>query len=283
MAWQIKKISQEHFPPALLEIPEPPKELFVVGEIPKENIMLAVVGSRKYTSYGKEICEKLIAGLRGYPITIVSGLALGIDSIAHKSALLSGLKTISFPGSGLAPGVLYPRSNFGLAKEIIARGGALISEFEPEFRAADWAFPARNRLMAGVSKAVLIIEAEEKSGTLITARLAVDYNRDVLAVPGSVFSSNSAGTNRLLRQGATPVTNSEEILEALSFNVTQKLFEMPDLRPAEKEVIDLLTLPLSRDEIIRRLGKSATEINALLTVLEIKGLIKEAVGLIRRN
>jgi DNA processing protein len=283
MAWQIQKISQEKFPPALLEIPEPPKALFLVGEIPTETTFLAVVGSRKYTNYGRDACEKLLAGLAGYPITIVSGLALGIDSVAHKSALAAGLKTVAFPGSGLAPGVLYPKTNFGLAKEILAKGGALVSEFEPEFKAADWSFPARNRLMAGISKAVLVIEAGEKSGTLITARLATDYNRDVLAVPGQIFSANSAGPNRLIRAGATPVTTSEEILEALGFNVTQKLFELPELKPAEKEIILLLATPLSRDEIIRRSGKEATETNALLTVLEIKGLVKEAMGVFHRN
>ena len=158
----------------------------------------------------------------------------------------------------------------------------MISEFEPDFRAQDFAFPARNRLMAGLSKAVLVIEAEEKSGTLITTRLAVDYNRDVYAVPGSIFSANSKGTNRLIRNGATPVTNSEEILDALGFNVTQKLPLQLDVSPAEKEILDLLIEPRGRDEIVRGLGKPANEVNTLLTVLEIKGIVKEMLGKIRR-
>jgi len=281
---EIQKLTKEQIPKALLQIPKPPKELYLIGQLPSEdNIFLTVVGSRKYTSYGQEVCEKLIEGLRGYPIVIVSGLALGIDSIAHKKALEVGLKTIAFPGSGLSPNVLYPRTNFNLAKEIIAKGGALISEFEPEFKATDWAFPARNRLMAGIAKATLIIEAEEKSGTLITARLAADYNRDVLAVPGSIFSANSIGPNRLIRQGATPITTSEELLEALGFEISQKPFEPPPLNPAEKEILDLLIEPLDRDEILRKTGKPASEINTLLTILEIKGLIKETLGKFRRN
>src|SRR3989344_5297892 len=162
MNWEIKKLTSGNFPPQLLEIPQPPKELFIVG-------------SRKYTTYGKEACEKLIEGLRGYPIVIVSGLALGIDSIAHKKALDVGLTTIAFPGSGLDPKVLYPATNAHLAERIVEAGGAVISEFEPDFRATPWSFPQRNRLMAGISDAVLVIEAEQKSGTLITSRLATEY------------------------------------------------------------------------------------------------------------
>src|SRR3990172_5344969 len=135
MNWEIKKLTSGNFPPQLLEIPQPPKELFIVGEFPKETTFLAVVGSRKYTTYGKEACEKLIEGLRGYPIVIVSGLALGIDSIAHKKALDVGLTTIAFPGSGLRPEVLYSRKNYELGKNIVKSGGCLISEFEPDFRA----------------------------------------------------------------------------------------------------------------------------------------------------
>jgi len=254
--------------------------------LPKEEnlVFLCVVGSRKYTSYGRDITEKLIEGLAGYPVVIVSGLALGIDSIAHQKAIDVGLKTIAFPGSGLKEKVIYPKSNFGLAQRIIEKGGCLLSEFEPDFEATQWSFPCRNRLMTGISRAVLVTEAEQKSGTLITARMATDYNRDVLAVPGSVFSSNSVGTNRLIRQGATPITNSDELLEALGFNVTQKLFEEKNLdncSAEEKEILEMLREPISRDEITRRLGKSISEINTLLSIMEIKGLIKEEMGEIR--
>ena len=260
----IIKLKSEEFPPQLLEIPQPPKSLYIRGRLPsKDAVYLAVVGSRNYTSYGKDICEKLIKGLKGFPIVIVSGLALGIDSIAHKTAIGVGLTTMAFPGSGLDNKVLYPRTNISLADEIIKNNGCLISEFEPNFISTLYSFPQRNRLMAGISKAVLIIEAEEKSGTLITARLALDYNRDVLAVPGSAFSSNSNGTNWLIKQGATPVTSSDEILEALGFKI-----EKPELSDEEKYadcsteeimVINLLREPQERDDLISKMKMNIAE------------------------
>ena len=219
---EIKKLPKEKWPKQLLEIPQIPEQLYIIGELPNEQeklIYLCVVGSRKHTSYGKEICEKIIAGLAGYPIVIVSGFAMGIDTIAHKKAMDIGLRTVVFPGSGLSDSAMYPKTNIILMNEIIKKGGCLISEFEPNFKATQWSFPMRNRLMAGISKAVLVIEAEERSGTLITARLTTEYNRDLLTVPGSVFSPNSKGTNKLIRQGATPVTCAEDVLEALGFEI----------------------------------------------------------------
>lgn len=277
----------KEIPRGLLEIPQPPKTLYIRGKLPKEDVIyLAVVGSRKYTSYGKDICEKLIRGLAGYPIVIVSGLAIGIDSIAHRAALDNGLKTISFPGSGLDNNILHPRQNVKLANEIVEKGGCLISEMEPQMKATLYSFPQRNRLMAGMSKAVLIIEAEEKSGTLITARMALDYNRDVLAVPGSAFSSNSNGTNWLIKQGATPVTTSEDILIALGFNIekpkqTDKE-KYADCGKDELKIIELLREPMPRNELIRQSGLSIGEANALLSIMEIKELIKEELGEMRK-
>lgn len=283
---EIKKLPKEKFPKALLEIPQPPKDLWIIGELPPENLVyLCVVGSRKFTSYGKEVCEKLIAGLKGYPIVIVSGFAMGIDTIAHKKAMRIGLSTVVFPGSGLSAEAMYPKTNVRLMQEIVTSGGCLISEFEPDFKATQWSFPMRNRLMAGISKAVLIIEAEERSGTLITARLTTEYNRDLLVVPGSIFSPNSKGTNRLLRQGATPVTSPEEVLEALGFEQEkskekqQKLFA--DLSPEEKVVADLLREPMPRDDLIRAMKLPIPTANAILSVMEIKELIKEELGEIR--
>jgi DNA processing protein len=283
---QIRKLSKKDFPKALLEIPQPPKELYVMGELPPENLIyLCVVGSRKYTSYGRDCCEKIIAGLRGYPIVIVSGFAMGMDTIAHKKALAVGLKTLVFPGSGLNKDVIHPKMNAALIETILNEGGCFISEFAPDFKATQFSFPLRNRLMAGISKAVLIIEAEEMSGTLITARLATEYNRDVLVVPGSILSPNSYGTNRLLRQGATPVTCAEDVLEALGFELPKdeekqkKLFA--DLSPEEKKVCDLLREPVPRDDLIRAMKIPTPNANAILSVMEIKGLIKEEYGEIR--
>jgi DNA processing protein len=283
---KIKKLPKSDFPKALLEIPQPPKDLWVMGELPPEELIyLCVVGSRKFTSYGRDACEKIIAGLKGYPIVIVSGLAMGIDAIAHKKALSVGLRALVFPGSGLSPEAMYPKTNVRLAEEIFENGGCFLSEFEPDFKATLWSFGRRNRLMAGISKATLIIEAEERSGTLITARLATEYNRDVLVVPGSIFSPNSKGVNKLLHQGATPVTCSEDVLEALGFELPKdkekqaKLFL--DLLPEEKLVVNLLREPAPRDDLIRAMKMPTPTANALLSVMEIKGLIKEEIGKIR--
>lgn len=283
---KIQKLPENKFPKAFSEIPQPPKHLWTIGELPPENLIhLCVVGSRKFTSYGRDACEKIIAGLKGYPIVIVSGLALGIDAIAHKKALEVGLKTLVFPGSGLSPEAMHPKTNAKLAEDVVKSGGCLISELPPYFKATLWSFGRRNRLMAGISKAVLIIEAEERSGTLITARLATEYNRDLLAVPGSIFSPNSKGTNRLLHQGATPVTCAEDVLEALGFELPKekekqaKLFL--DLSPEEKKVVDLLREPIPRDDLIRAMKLPTPTTNAILSVMEIKELIKEELGEIR--
>lgn len=285
---KIKKLLKIEFPAQLMEIPQPPKDLWIIGELPKEELIyLCVVGSRKFTSYGKEICEKIIAGLKGYPIAIVSGFAMGIDTIAHKKAMQVGLKTLVFPGSGLSDEAMYPKINVRLMREVVDSGGCLISEFEPDFKATQWSFPMRNRLMAGISKAVLVIEAEERSGTLITARLTTEYNRDLLVVPGSVFSPNSKGTNKLLHQGATPVTCAEDVLEALGFvkpkdeDKQAKLFEDSSLE--EKNILKLLREPIPRDDLIRQIKLPIGQVNSLLCVMEIKGLIKEEFGEIRRS
>src|SRR3989338_1703495 len=160
---QIKKLPKNKFPKALLEIPQPPENLWIIGDLPSQNLIhLCIVGSRKFTSYGREACEKIITGLKGYPIVIVSGFAMGIDTIAHKKAMQIGLKTIVFPGSGLSNEAIYPKTNVRLINEVVERGGCLISEFEPDFKATTWSFPMRNRLMAGISKSVLIIKADER-------------------------------------------------------------------------------------------------------------------------
>lgn len=284
----IVKLKIEEIPKILFEIPHPPKALFMRGKLPSSKLVhLAVVGSRKYTSYGKEVCQKLISGLRGYPIVIVSGLAMGIDSIAHRSALDAGLTTIAFPGSGLDNSVLHPRVNIRLAQDIVDAGGCLLSEMNPDWKSTIYSFPARNRLMAGISKAVLIIEAEEKSGTLITARMALDYNRDVLAVPGSILSPNSKGTNKLIRDGATPITTSEEILEALGFELptneekVNSKYKYADCGKDELKIIELLREPMEKDELIRISGMDTSEANSLLSIMEIKELVKEELGEIR--
>ena len=278
----IKKLEDEYIPSELFEIAEPPRKIFIRGTIPDPSfIRLAVVGSRKYTPYGKEACKKLILGLRGYNIVIVSGLALGIDSIAHEAALEAGLPTMAIPGSGLSQSVLYPHSHANLAKRILEKGGCLLSEYEQDQEAAPWTFPQRNRIMAGISKAVLVIEAEKKSGTMITARLATEYNRDVLAVPGSIFSKTSEGTHLLMKLGATPISSSEDILEALGIIEEEKVKQeklFDDCNQEELDILKILDSPKTKEEICETLNISTQKINSTLTMLEIKGLVKESVG-----
>lgn len=284
MSEDLQVLAPADFPPLLHEIPEPPKKLWLRGTLPSHELKwLTVVGTRAYTPYGKQVCEHLVRGLKGAPVAIVSGLALGIDAIAHKAALDAGLPTIAIPGSGLGWDVLYPRTNHSLGRAIINAGGAHLSEYEPNFRAQKWSFLQRNRLMAGISHATLIIEAAEQSGTLVTARLATDYNREVLAVPGSIFSDTSKGTNRYLRHGATPVTNAADILEVLGIESqpTLPIAERTDLTDDERAVLATLSSPLPRDELIRVLDMPSATLSTLLSGMELKGFIEESAGEIR--
>lgn len=278
----IQELFREQFPLLLREMPDPPAKLFIRGMLPpKEYKYLCIVGSRKFTDYGKAVCQYLIEGLRGYPIAIVSGLAYGIDSLAHTFAIESGLPTIAFPGSGLHDSVLYPKPHLGLAHTIVESGGALVSEFEPTFVATPWSFPQRNRLMAGISHATLIIEAEERSGTLITANFALQYNREVFTVPGSIFSSHSAGSQYLIKQGALSIRTPEDILYALRFEIEKNqppLFETLKMSPEEKELVRILTSPMSRSELMKKSSLTISKANIAITQLEIKGAIDEVNG-----
>jgi DNA processing protein len=287
MNFSIQTIVPENYPSQLREIPEVPVTLSIVGApLDPEGLYLSVVGSRTHTTYGADVCDKLIRGLAGSGIIIVSGLALGIDSIAHRSALKAGLKTIAFPGSGLSEKALYPATNLSLAKEILAAGGSLVSEFKADEKPRDWFFPQRNRLIAGIARAVLVIEAADKSGTLITAHLALDYNRELLSVPGPITSPTSLGTNLLIKQGAVPITRSEDILEIFNLKqdtlFSEKEIDLTNLSRNEKEIMALLSEPLSRDDILNTIETSISELNSLLSAMEIKGLIKEEYGEMRR-
>ena len=281
--YEIRKLAQEEFPPQLGEIPEPPQVLFVRGNLPPPNSkLLAVVGSRNYTNYGKQVVEYLIHGLRGYNIAIVSGLALGIDGLAHESALQNNLYTLAVPGSGIDDSVLYPARNRGLAHRILESEGGLLSEFEPTFTATTWSFPARNRIMAGLSHATLVIEAGERSGTLITARLTAEYNRELLVVPGNIFSENSKGAHQFLKLGAIPVTTPEDILVALNIDIEKKDTAEAvsnSLSEMELRVLSLITEPIDRDSLIRALMIPIQETSVLLMQLELNGYIKEENGI----
>lgn len=279
----VTEIALRDFPELLREIPNPPKKLYVRGNLPGSEVRyLAVVGSRACTSYGKAVLEHLLEGLCGYPIVVVSGLAYGIDALAHQRAIELNIPTIAVPGSGLDWSVLYPRAHVRLAQQILESGGAIISEFAHETKAAEWTFPKRNRIMAGMCHATLVIEAREKSGSLITARLAADYNRELLVVPGSIFSSESAGTHQFLKLGATPITESADILRALRLEERAPAQTLrSDVSDSERTVLTLLQEPRHRDELLSHLALPIPEAIVLLSTMEIKGLIKEELGFVR--
>jgi DNA processing protein len=284
----IYDIPHSEFPPLLREIPQVPATLNYRGTLPTSTLkLLAVVGSRKYSTYGKQVAEHLIAGLEGYDIGIVSGLALGIDSLAHEAALRHNLYTLAVPGSGLSDDIIYPATHKGLARKILEAGGGMLSEFAPDFSATKWSFTQRNRIMAGISHATLVIEAGEKSGTLITARMATDYNRELLVVPGNIFSINSAGPHQFLKLGATPVTTASDILYALGFSqeeVEQKqkvLIEPSSLTSEEQLVLKHLREPAEKDTLIRLSNLPPHIANALLMQMEMKGLVVSERNLYR--
>ncbi len=281
---EIKKILPAEFPPQLLEIPHKPKHLYLKGNLPpKDAKILCIVGSRNYSQYGKDVTEKFIESLRGKNVAIISGLALGIDTIAHRAALNAGLYTMALPGSGINESALYPQSNVQLAERILEAGGGIMSEFEPDLKSQRYFFPQRNRIMAGLSHAVLIIEAEIKSGTLITSRLATDYNRDVLTVPHSIYSTNGQGPHMLIKLGATPITKVEDLHEALGFDVQMSIHEKQrdDCSEGEKKLLSLLNEPLQKDELIRLSKLHVSVANMYISLLEMKGYIKESLGEIR--
>ncbi len=211
------------YPDVFQLLHKPPKRLYCRGPwiskkegFARTEFYITVVGSRSPGVYGTQMCEKIIKELRNYPIVIVSGLAKGIDSIAHQSALRNNLRTISFPGSGIIDSVLYPKQNRDLAHKILMAGGSLISPYPPTAQAKPWMFPARNHLMAALSDITLVIESAEKSGTLITAYAALEYGREVSAIPGPINSNLSAGTNTLIKKGAHLIQSGADILDILN-------------------------------------------------------------------
>ncbi len=282
----------------LLELHDIPKELHIQGTLPTVTLdeygrltprILTVVGSRKNTAYGRQALEMLLASLRGQDVIIVSGLALGIDGLAHHNALLNGLKTISIPGSGLAEKVLYPSSHKNLAEDILQQGGALISELPYDTPAAPWTFPMRNRIMAALSDAVLFIEAEEKSGTLITARQALELGRDIGAVPGDIFSPTAFGTNMLIREGAYLIASPDNLFDLLhlsrksdeermkSANETEKNYS-----PHEIVIMEILREPIDKDSLFSATQLSFEDFISAFSSLELNGQLEETFGEVRR-
>lgn len=274
---EIGQLPLSAFPEQLSEIPQPPGMLWFAGTLPAPGTrILAVVGSRALSRYGKEACEQLMAGLRGYPISILSGLALGADSCAHRAALNAGLHTIAIPGSGLSPEAIYPRAHRQLAQDIVASGGTLLSEHQPDHQARKYDFPSRNRIMVGLAHAVLIVEAGERSGTLITARLAGEYNRELLCIPHRINDRHAYGAQLFLRLGATLVADSTHILEALGIaprTEESPILEAETLSPNEMLMLELLSAPRTQDEMLRAARLPHREAISALTMLEMKRVV----------
>jgi len=274
-------ILDEGYPKLLKEVFSPPVVLYYKGDISiLDKPTLAVVGSRKFTVYGKNATEKIVSGLAQAKIVIVSGMALGIDTFAHETALYEKGETVAVLGCGLDKP--YPVTNTNLFNKIIKSGGLVMSEYMPGKPPLSQHFPARNRIVSGISKGVLIVEGNIKSGALITARDALEQNRDVFAVPGPIFGESSSGTNQLLKMGANPVTGAEDILEYYGHKTENK--RNVQWKPAndnESAIFGVLkNEEFHIDEIIQKSGLDGQTVNSTLTLMEIKGKVKNLGGMI---
>lgn len=271
----------KEYPALLKEVFDCPAVLYVRGDIKAiSKLNLAVVGSRKYTNYGHNAAYRLSYDCAANGLTIVSGLALGIDAAAHRAALDAGGLTVGVLGCGLDR--VYPVSNFALGQEIVEKGGAIISEFPLGVPPMKQNFPLRNRIIAGVSRGTLVIEAALHSGALITAYQALEYNRDVFAVPGNVDSETSAGTNQLIKNGAKLIVEAKDVLDEFQVEATTQIEKVKAILPEteeEKLIVEILRDgEKSGDEIINASNLSVVAINSTLSILEMKGVVQNVAG-----
>ena len=285
---EIIKKSSRNYPGILKEIHNAPKQLYVRGSLPKDhNLNFAIIGTRAASDYGKTLAFKIAKELAELGFNIVSGLALGIDTQAHLGALEGKGKTTAVMGSAIDDNSIYPSENLNLVKKIISLGGAVISEYEPGTKSEIWFFPERNRIISGLSRGVLVVEAPEKSGALITARAALEQNREVFAIPGSIFSKNSVGSNNLIKSGAKMVVSVDDILEEL--NLTDlKTVSLRDisrrekkekLNPEEQLILNIIEKEqIHIDKICKMSKMAAGQVLSIVSVLEIKGIIKNIGG-----
>ena len=282
----IVPLTDEGYPPLLKEIPDPPPFLYVRGKLPATHRSISVVGSRHATDYGIETTRRLCGDLAGLGWNVVSGMAVGIDTAAHQGALAGGGLTVAVLGSGLER--VYPRENLSLFHQI-SKNGAVVSELPVHADPDPHHFPARNRIISGMSLGTVVVEAARQSGSLITARLAAEQNREVFAVPGSVQSFKSSGTHLLIKQGAKLVEQTRDILEELSFILQEpppvpdtddkKDGRLSDLPPEEQRIAASLdAYPVQMDDLARRLQLPVAEISGLLLSLEIKGIVRQHPG-----
>ena len=286
---QAKQISllypaEEYYPPLLREVALPPPLLYCLGDIrPVDGKALAIVGSRRMSQYGRQITRELVTELVQQGVTIVSGLARGIDTVAHRTALAQGGRTIAVLGSGLDR--IYPGENRQLARDIVRRGqGAILTEYALGTKPDARHFPPRNRIISGLSRGVVVIEAGEKSGALITTTFALEQDREVFAVPGPINSPLSQGTNNLIQQGATMVTSVADILQELRWqDAPVQLAGQQMALPATSDEVALWTHltrdPLHVDELCRLVALPASTVNSTLALMELKGLVQAVAPL----
>lgn len=277
---KVVTIYDENYPDSLKYIDDNPKVLFLKGDIiDADNLAMAIVGSRKATSYGKWVCEKFTRELVELGVTIVSGLASGIDTVAHKTALSNGGRTIGVLGNGID--IVYPKKNLSLYNEMELKGG-IITEFPMGTQPLAYNFPMRNRIISGLSLGVIVIEAQEKSGSLITAHLALEQGKDVFSVPGNINSIFSGGTNKLIKDGAKPLLDIDDVLEEIyqlkskRTEKNEKAINYMDYSESELKIIRLLEEgPLHSDAIAYKLNMDISDVISILTILELKNIVNE--------
>ena len=277
MNYNFITINDDVYPECLKEISNPPLKLYYKGNLDllKEERLIAVVGTRNPSSYGKLCCEYMVKKMTSANITIVSGFAKGIDSIAHKTSLLAGGKTIAVIASGLD--IVYPASNLSLYREIEEKG-LILSEYEAGVKPFKFNFPQRNRIIAGLSKGTIVVESKDRGGSLITADLALEFNRDVYAVPGDVFSEYSKGCNNLIRDSkAKSLSNINELLDDYSWKIEEKNINNKYTQN-QLLILNSLSSEKNLDNILMETKIEQTEILAELMTLEIMGVIKSIAG-----
>lgn len=264
------------YPEKLSRLTDAPVVLYLWGEVNFSEQAVAVVGTRNPTNYGREVAYRIAKELAEAGLIIVSGLARGLDSVAHQAALDARGKTIAVLGSGFQH--IYPPENKGLAERILATG-FLISEYPPDTSPKQWHFPARNRIIAAISEGVVVVEAGEESGALITCDFALDMGVEVYAVPGSILSPSSKGCHRLIKEGAKLVESAQDILEDFHLQLFPKKLTDPDLTSEERKVLEALTLePILLEDLLQKLNLETSSVLAALAVLEVKGLIRSLLG-----
>lgn len=278
---QVLTWEDENYPRRLKEIDQPPPVLYTLGDITlQDEWAVAIVGTRRMTGYGRQVTEELSELLAHHGVTVVSGLARGVDASAHQAALKQGGRTIAVLGSGVDR--IYPPEHRKLAEEI-TKNGAVISDYPPGTPPESNNFPPRNRIISGLSRVVVVIEAGETSGALITSTFAAEQGRDVFSLPGSIYANQSKGTNRLIQQGARPLLDVKDVLDALNIEQVQEYrqarLDLPS-DPTEQQLLDVLGYePVHIDDLGNNTGLGMDTLTAALTMMELKGMVRQVGGM----